>query len=175
MTFSRKNPPATLTNDEASINVAVMRWFSKEDLLSLDISELNFAKKCRGKKPSQQQNIIPANITRRHCVSKVSEIFDLTGKITPITATVKLDLHILVKRGLDWDDVLPDKLRSIWVSQFEMMQEIGKSKIQRAVVPEDSINLDIQTFDAADAWQYTQDFWREMVLIHVSLSSVDQN
>ena len=71
MTFSRKDPPATLTNDETSINVAGMRWFPKEDLLSLDISELNFAKKCRGKKPSQQQNIIPAKITRRYCFKSV--------------------------------------------------------------------------------------------------------
>ena len=153
MTFSGKDPPATLTNDEASINVAGMRWFPKEDLLSLDISELNFAKKCRGNKLSEQQNIIPANVTRRHCVSKVSAVFDLTGKITPITATMKLDLHTLVKRGLDWDDMLHDELRPIWVSHFEMMQEIGKIKFQRAVVPEDAINLDIQTIDAADASQ----------------------
>ena len=34
---------------------------------------------------------------------------------------MKLDLHTLVKRGLDWDDMLPDK----------MMQELGKIKIQR--------------------------------------------
>ena len=126
VTFSGKDPPATLTNDKASINVAGMRWFPKKDLVSLDISELNFVKKCRGKKPSQQQNIIPANITTRHCVSKVSEIFDLTGKITPITATMKLDLHTLVKRGLDWDDVLPDELRPIWVSHFKMMQKLAK-------------------------------------------------
>ena len=134
--FSGKNPPATLTNDEASINVAGMRWFPKEDLLSLEISELNFAKKCRGKKPSQKQNIIPANITRRHCVSKVSEIFDLTGRITPITATMKLYLDTLVKRDIDWDDALPDELTPIWLSYFEMMQEIGKTKFQGAVVPE---------------------------------------
>ena len=38
-------------------------------------------------------------------ISKVSEIFDLTGKITSIIATIKLDLHTLVKRGLDWDDI----------------------------------------------------------------------
>ena len=93
-------------------------------MLSLDISELNFAKKCRRKKPSQQQNIIPANITRRHCVSKVSEIFDLNGKIKPITATMKLDLHTLVKTGLDWDDALPDELRPMWVSHSEMMEKI---------------------------------------------------
>ena len=66
---------------------------------------------------------------------------------------MKLDLHTLVKRGLDWDDMLHDELRPIWVSHFEMMQEIGKIKFQRAVVPEDAINLDIQTIDAADASQ----------------------
>ena len=105
MSFSGKDPPATLSNDEASIDVAGMRWFPKGDLLSLDISELYFAKKCKGKKPSQQQNVIPASITRRYCISKVSEIFDLIGKITPITATMTLDLQTLVKRGLDWDNV----------------------------------------------------------------------
>ena len=31
--------------------------------------------------------------------------------------------------------------------------EIGKMKFQRAVLPEDTINLDIQTIDAADASQ----------------------
>ena len=143
MTFSGKDPPATLTNDEASINVAGMRWFPKENLLSLDISELDFAKKCRGKKPSQQQNIIPANITRSHCVSNVSEIFDLTVKITRIATIMKLGLHTLVKRGLHWYELLPDESRPIWESHFEMMQQIGKIKFQRAMVPEDVINLDI--------------------------------
>ena len=69
--FSGQDPPAALTNDKASINIVGMRWFPKEDLVSLDISELNFAKKCRGKKASQQQNIIPANIIRRHCFKSV--------------------------------------------------------------------------------------------------------
>ena len=67
----------------------------------------------------------------------MSEIFGLTGKIIPITATMKLDLHTLIKVGLDWDDVLPGELRPIWVSHFEMMQEISKIKFQRAVIPDD--------------------------------------
>ena len=90
-----------------------MRWLPYGYLLSHDISELNFAKKYRGKKPSQQQNIIPANVTRKHCVSKASEIFDLSGKITAITETMTLDFHKLEIRDLDWDDVLPDELRPI--------------------------------------------------------------
>ena len=75
----------------------------------------------------------------------------MTGKITPITAAMKMNLHTLVKRGLSWDDVIPDDLRSVWVSHFEMMQEIGNLRFQRAVVPEDAVNLDINTIDAADA------------------------
>ena len=77
-----------------------MKWFPKEDLLALDIGELNFAKKQCGKKPVQHQNIIPTKLARQNCVSKLAEIFDLTGKITPITAATKTDLHTLVKRGL---------------------------------------------------------------------------
>ena len=68
---------------------------SQIDLLSIDMRELNVSKKCRGKKQSQQHNIIPTNIVRRHCASKVSEISDLTGKIALITKTMKLHLHRL--------------------------------------------------------------------------------
>ena len=50
---------------------------------------------------------------------------------------MKLDLHTLIKEGLDWNDVLPGELRPIWVSHFEMMQEISKIKFQRAVIPDD--------------------------------------
>ena len=86
-------------------------------------------------------------MTRRSCVSKKAEIFDLTGKRTPITAAIRIDLHTLVKRGLSWDH----DLRSVWVSHFNMMQEIGNLRFQRAFVPEDAVDLDINTIDAADA------------------------
>ena len=62
-----------------------------------------------------------------------------------------MDLHTLVKRDLSWDDVIPDDLRSVWVLYFEMMQEIGNLRFQRVVVPEDAVNHDINTADAADA------------------------
>ena len=105
ITFSGKEPPESLSIDGICINVGGMKWYPKDDLLSLDISELNFAKKLRGRKPESASNKVPEKLTRRHCVSKVAEIFDLTGKITPITSSLKLDLHELVKRKLDWDDI----------------------------------------------------------------------
>ena len=151
-TFTGKDPMDDLTADGKSISIAGMIWFSKDDYLTLDISELNFAKKQRGKKPANSSTgIIPAKLTRRHCVSKVAEVFDLTGKVTPITAAMKLDLHDLVLRGLDWDDVIPDNLRSIWKTHFEMMQEIKHIKYKRTIIPEDAADLNIITIDFGDA------------------------
>ena len=110
VTFSKRDPPDNFSSDDCSVIVAGMKWFPKEDMVSLDIGEFNFAKKQRGKKPVQGRNTISFNLTRRQCVSKVAKEFDLTGKITPITTTMKLDLHNLVERGLSWDDRLPDDL-----------------------------------------------------------------
>lgn len=57
------------------------------------------------------RNTILFNLTRRQCVSKVAEVFDLPGKTTQITATIKLGLYTFVERGLSWDDRIPDDLK----------------------------------------------------------------
>ena len=150
-TFSGSDPPGSLSKDGKSIGVGGLVWYPKSDELSIDVSELNFAKKRRGKKPDTKVGIIPASLTRRHCVSKVHELFDITGKITPITASLKLDLRNIVQLGLKWDDAIPDNLRSIWESNFEMIQEIKSIRYSRAVVPQDAVNLQIETIDFGDA------------------------
>ena len=61
--FTEGDPPSALSTDDSSGNVAGIKWFPKEDLLALDIGELNFAKRQRGKKPVQPQNIIPSKLT----------------------------------------------------------------------------------------------------------------
>ena len=125
-----------------SVSVAGMKWFPKCDLISIDNPEINLAKKYRGKKPKQIQEV-PDELTRRQCVSKMAEIFDIAGLVTPIIATMKVDLHKLVEKRMDWDDALPDSLRQIWVSHFEMLQEIKSIKFKLAVVSDDATNLDI--------------------------------
>ena len=96
ITFSNQDPPESLSDDSESINVAGMKWFPKDDIISLDIKDMNFAKKIRGQKATTTINIIPSKLTRRDCVSKACDIFDITGKITPLTVAMKLDLHELV-------------------------------------------------------------------------------
>ena len=151
VTFSGAHPPPDLSDDGISIAVGGMKWYPKEDELSLNINDLNFSKKKRGKKLPEAVNIIPERLTRRHCASKVAEIYDLTGRIAPLIASLKLDLHDLTLRQLDWDDTIPHELRSTWINNFELMKELGNIRFQRAVVPKDAANLDIQTLDFGDA------------------------
>ena len=69
-----------------------------------------------------------------------------------VNQIVQNDIYVddIFERGLIWDDVITNDLRSVWVSNFEMMQEIGNIRFQRAVIPEGAVNLDINTIDAAD-------------------------
>ena len=66
---------------------------------------------------------------------------------------MKIDLQDLLKCKLDWDDAIPDSLRSLWESNFEMMKEIGNLRFNRTIIPEDAINMDIDTIDFGDASQ----------------------
>ena len=152
-TFAGKDPIEKLSADGKSIHVGGIRWFSKDDVISIDFTELNFAKKIRGKKPTTESQI-PLQLTRRQCVSKAAEIFDITGKLTPFTAAMKLDLHDLVERRLGWDDVIPDTLRPVWKSHLEMMEEIKNITFKRCIIPDDAVSIKVSTLDFGDASIY---------------------
>ena len=122
------------------------------DELQLNAGRLKFAKKVRGKKVMTEECFsIPTKLIRRHCFGKVAEVYELSGRFTPIIAHTKLDLHELVCRQLTWDDVIPDDLRDIWVSHMEMKKEIAKIRFNRAVVSADAVSINLDTIDFGDA------------------------
>ena len=125
LSVSGKDPDAKLSADKESVSVGGLKWFPKGDYLMVNVGKLNFSRKVRGRK-SESSNDIPEDLTMRDCVGKVAEFFEPFGKLTPIVAGWKLDISYLHKSGLTWDDKLPDNLRSVWVSNFEMMEEIGR-------------------------------------------------
>ena len=45
VTFSKIDPPSNLSADDCSVKVARLKWFPKKGLVSLEVGELNFAKK----------------------------------------------------------------------------------------------------------------------------------
>ena len=150
ITMSGSDPIDNLTSDGTSVSVAGLKWFPKADKITLDIKEMNFAKKSRGRKPKLIPEV-PTKLTRRQCTSKLAEVFDIAGMLTPITATMKYDLHQLVTRKLDWDDTIPENLREIWCSHFETIGELKNIIFKRAVIPDDAESIEATTLDFGDA------------------------
>ena len=56
-----------------------------------------------------------------------------------------------MNRKLDWDDHIPNDLKSVWIANFQTIQELANIKFNRAIVPEDAISLDLDTIDTGDA------------------------
>ena len=99
------------------------------------MNDLNFAKKIRGRKDEVSKGVIPQDWTKRNCVSNVAECFSPTGIILPLISGMKLDCRELHARVLKWDDQMPDNLRSVWGSNFELLSEIRNLKYKQAIVP----------------------------------------
>ena len=147
-TVSTRDPHESLSADGVSVSVSGHKWFSKEDRISLEAKEVNFAKKLRGKVTGVITEI-PEKLTRRMCCSKVGEVFDFTGMLTPITASWKVDLRDL--KHLHWDEAIPENLRPLWEENFKLMGTVRNITYRRAVVPDDAADLDINTLDFGDA------------------------
>ena len=60
-------------------------------------------------------------------------------------------MKVLTKGKYAWTDNIPDDLKGIWVSNFELIRQLGNVLIKRAVVPEDAVSLDIETLELGDA------------------------
>ena len=149
---SGEPPPANLSLDGTSVSVAGMNWFTQDDVISLCVNELNFAKKTRGKKSTSTKGVVPTKLTRKNCASRTGEIYDISGKVAPLVGMFKVDLHELSSiHNLKWADAIPDSLRNVWLSHFEMMEEIDKLRFKRAVIPTDAVSPSFQTLDFGDA------------------------
>ena len=98
------------------------------------------------------------------CVGKVAEVYDMVGRVTPIVAMMKLDLHVLVQRKLQWDDNIPDDLRPMWLSNFEMIQELKNLKFKRAM-----------RANKSPVFQFMLDFFDKINNILASLYSGDRS
>ena len=150
-TISGSDPPEHLTVDGKSIHVLGFKWFPKGDFLQLNIGEMNFARKVRGRKPSDMIGKIPEKLTLSDCVSRSSEVFDPMGRVAPLIAGFKLDWTVIHRTCVGWGDPIPSELKAVWAANFDLIDEIGTLEFRRAIVPHDAANLDVETINTADA------------------------
>lgn len=74
-------------------------------------------------------------ITKRDVLSKISQVFDPLGVISPVLITGKIIMHRLWVDGLDWDEPLNQEQLDIWDEYYASLALLNKLTITRNVHP----------------------------------------
>lgn len=75
-------------------------------------------------------------LTRRGILSTVSSVFDPLGLLAPLILVGKGILQELCRDGADWDDQVPEPLRSRWEKWRTDLPQLSNLKISRCYKPE---------------------------------------
>ena len=75
-------------------------------------------------------------LTRRGILSTVSSVFDPLGMLAPLILIGKIVLQELCRDGADWDDKVPEPLRSRWERWRADLPLLSSLKIPRCYKPE---------------------------------------
>ena len=84
--------------------------------------------------------------TRRGMLSVISSVFDPLGLISPVIVVARSLFQETCRRGLSWDDTLPDDIRLIWNNWLTNLEMLKVIKFSRYIGNE-KINLNqVQIF-----------------------------
>ena len=78
-----------------------------------------------------------SNVTRRQILSQVSSMFDPLGLIAPVVFRGRMIFQETSRLKLDWDELVPDWLRRMWVDWLCSLQFLGSLIFPRCVIPEE--------------------------------------
>ena len=76
-------------------------------------------------------------LTKRGVLATVSSIFDPIGFAAPVLLEGKKILQELCRRGSNWDDLVPEDLKSQWRKWRMEIMELEKLEIKRCLLPKD--------------------------------------
>nr|XP_046208328.1 uncharacterized protein LOC124037560 [Oncorhynchus gorbuscha] len=74
-------------------------------------------------------------LTRRGVLSTVASVYDPLGFVAPFVLAGKQILQRMCCDKIDWDDPLPDDLRSQWEFWLQGLQNLSEVRIQRSYLP----------------------------------------
>ena len=69
--------------------------------------------------------------TKRSILKVVAKIFDPLGVISPVTFQMKVLFQELCKQKINWDDLLPTRIKEYWASWCNELSRIEHVKIPR--------------------------------------------
>ena len=142
--FSGSDPPEQVAEENNTVKLAGMVWSPKLDLLEIPLPQLHFSNRARGRLVAgskvydgsiEMEDFVPRSLTRRMIVSKNSSIFDLPGKLVPVLIGLKADVSEAIEETKEWDDEVSPEIRSKWVKNFLIIENLRGIKFNRAIMP----------------------------------------
>ena len=89
--------------------------------------------------------------TRRTVVSKLYSVFDLFGKLTPLTAAMKVDVSQAIKETEGWDSEVSLDVHNKFVKNLWRLHKLKGMRFSRAKVPHDAVDLKMSLYGWVDA------------------------
>lgn len=74
-------------------------------------------------------------LTRRGILSTVSSIFDPLGMLSPLVLTAKGILRDLCRRGVGWDDHIPETVSKDWLKWMQGLRLLDNFNLDRCLKP----------------------------------------
>ena len=150
-TMSGRDPPDDVAEQGGLVSIGGMKWHSKLDFLEIPIPPLHFSKKFRGRLEigtdvfdghfiEDLEKFVPAKLTRKQILSKKASLFDVLGKLTPISSKLSFDLRKAIRETSSWDEAVSEQMRSKWIGNFLMLEKLRGIKFQRARMPENAVS-----------------------------------
>lgn len=138
VTRSGHKPDEKVSHDGVHVGLVGYRWEVVNDRIKLDIKPLYLGKSKRGKLPpliiGDIKSALSPMFTKRIITGKVACTFDPLGLALPVTAKFKIDLSNICQLRLGWDELLPEALLDLWVSNLQLMQELAALSVPRSLL-----------------------------------------
>ena len=159
--FSGKDPQPQESLDGVSIDVGGMRWCTAVDSIEVKVPCLHFGKRLRGRVIgvefftengdfAKMDSFVPAKLTRRMIVSKRAALYDPLGKLEPVKAMLKIHEREAVLATTGWDDFVSSSLRSKWVKNFLLIEQLKGLKFNRARMPGNAVDKTMRIITLVD-------------------------
>ena len=98
-------------------------------------------------------------LTRRGVLSTISSVFDPLGFAAPLILVGKQILQDLCRENCDWDDPIPDRLKSKWEQWCQELHILEHLKVRRCYKPDDfgeTVSAELHHFSDASQSGYGQ-------------------
>lgn len=110
-----ENESSVVINEQEKTSVLGLKWLLNSDQFTYEV-------KC---------DEIAGKLTKRKILSKIGQLYDPNGFISPVIVRAKLLMQKLWQSKLDWDESVGKELRNEWVSIWENIKCLEKIRIPR--------------------------------------------